>query len=84
MNRKSNPHQLISIEEAARRLGVSRERVLISIEEAARRLGVSRERVRQIIKNGLIESYQLSGWDKVFVLRDEVNGYLAWNEKERG
>jgi excisionase family DNA binding protein len=64
MRRKSNPHQLFSM------------------EDASRRLEVTRARLRQLIADGVLESYQLSGWDKVFVLRDEVDGYMAWKEKE--
>lgn len=66
MDRKREPHQLVSI------------------QEAARRLGVTQERVRQLARSGVLESYQLDGWDKVFLLRDEVDGYLAWKEKEKG
>jgi hypothetical protein len=46
--------------------------------------GVPQERVRQLARSGVLESYQLDGWDKVFLLRDEVDGYLAWKEKEKG
>lgn len=66
VDRKREPHQLVSI------------------QEAARRLGVTQERVRQLARSGVLESYQLDGWDKVFLLRDEVDGYLAWKEKEKG
>lgn len=54
------------------------------MEDAARRLEVTRTRLRQLIADGVLESYQLSGWDKVFLLRDEVDGYMAWREKEKG
>lgn len=57
---------------------------LISISEAARRLGITQERVRQLIRSGVLECYQLADWDKRFVLRDEVDGYLSWSEKEKG
>lgn len=58
--------------------------VLIDLPTAAKALNIGRERLRQLIRQGYLRGYQLEGWPKTFLERDQVAEYEARREAGKG